>query len=326
MRLSLSAKCEPFARYLRAFDAALFPAVPEYKTRKITPKDWPLLLLCALLFSAMGTLLPANGFIGFDWILFGKESLPFYPPWTKYVPFLTWPGLIGLTLTGVGLALIQRRASLPTVIMAFLSLPVMWTLFLGQLDGLALLGCVGLPWLAPLALMKPQISIFVFLSKKRYMAALVVTVVLSCLIWGLWPINMFNYRSYFAQGRFPQDISLWPWTIPVAVVLLWLSRGDEDMLMLAGSFATPHVIPYNYIVLVPAMARVGQISALLAWALSWTPFLANWVGPVGWFLGHLFPAVLWLSLYRQRYHSSISLMNGLPGRHSIQGNETHEAA
>jgi hypothetical protein len=143
-------------------------------------------------------------------------------------------------------------------------------------------------------------------------------------VWGLWPIDMLNFRSYLAAGRFPQDISLWPWSVPVSVVLLWLSRGDIDMLMLAGSFATPHVIPYNYIVVVPAMARVGQIGALLAWALSWTPFLANWVGPAGWFLGHLFPAVLWLSLYRQRYRRHSSPSHILLAEQCIRGNGTHE--
>jgi len=303
MRLWLAGKSETVVRYLRAWDTVLFPAIPPYKTLQFTAKSFLFFVLGVLLFSAIGTLLPANGFIGFDWVhVFSRGMrLPFYPFWTQYVYLLTWPVLVGLTLTGISVALVQRQASPLAIVLAFLSLPVMWTLFLGQLDGLALLGCIGLPWLAPIALLKPQISAFAFLAKKRYMVALVVTLVVSCLIWGPWPINMLNYRSYYAEGRYAQDISLWPWSVPVGLVLLWFSRGDEDMLMLAGSFVTPHVIPYNYIVLVPAMGRIGQCSAVLAWILSWTPLMSNWIGPKGWFLGHLFPAVLWLDLYCQRH-------------------------
>ena len=300
----LAGKFEVAVKHLRRWDDVLFPALPVYRNFKPTPGTLLLFTLGVVTFSAIGMLLPANGFIGFDWVhVFSKGAyLPFYPPWAQYVHLLTWPVLVGLTLTAVSVALVWRQASPLAIVLAFLSLPVMWTLFLGQLDGLALLGCIGLPWLAPVALLKPQISVFAFLARKRYLAALVITIAISCLVWGPWPINMLNYRSYYAEGRYLQDISLWPWSIPVGLILLWLSRGDEDMLMLAGSFVTPHVIPYSYIVLVPALGRVRQHSAVLAWLLSWSPLLSNWMGPRCWFLGHLFPAVLWLDLYSQRYH------------------------
>jgi hypothetical protein len=313
MWLQLAGKFDTVVKYLRTWDAVLFPAIPTRKNLRLTAKTFPLLVLGVLTFSAIGILLPANGFIGFDWVhVFSKGvRLPFYPPWTQYVHVLTWPVLIGLTLTGVSVALVQRQASLLATVLAFLSLPVMWTLFLGQLDGLALLGCIGLPWLVPLALLKPQISVFACLAKKRYLAALVLTIVVSCLVWGPWPIHMLNYRRYYAEGRYPQDISLWPWSIPVGLILLWLSRGDVDMLMLAGSFVTPHVIPYNYIVVVPVMGRVSQRIASLAWLLSWAPLLSNWMGPKYWFLGHLFPIVLWLDLYSQR-RKGVSLSESPP--------------
>jgi hypothetical protein len=73
-----------------------------------------------------------------------------------------------------------------------------------------------------------------------------------------------------------------------------------DMLMLAGSFVAPHVIPYNYFVILPALARINQFLALGLVVISYMPLLANWVGPGGWYLGHLFTALLWIALYRQR--------------------------
>ncbi len=68
---------------------------------------------------------------------------------------------------------------------------------------------------------------------------------------------MLNYKSHWHElyegATQPQNISLWSWSIPLALILLWLSRGDMDMLMLAGTFVTPHLIPYSYVV-VPAIA------------------------------------------------------------------------
>jgi hypothetical protein len=45
----------------------------------------------------------------------------------------------------------------------------LWTLFLGQLDGIALLGLIGMPWLVPLALVKPHVTIFAFAARKTYL-------------------------------------------------------------------------------------------------------------------------------------------------------------
>lgn len=73
------------------------------------------------------------------------------------------------------------------------------------------------------------------------------------------------------------------------------------MLMLAGAFATPYLLPYGLIVVAPSVARLTPRAALLALALSWTPLLANWIGPTGWWLGWLFVAWLWMSLAAIRY-------------------------
>jgi hypothetical protein len=212
--------------------------------------------------------------------------------------------LIGLSCAALVVALYQRYASPLVMGASFLSWPLVWLLFVGQLDGLVLLGLTGLPWLIPLATLKPQISAFAFLARKQWAILLMAWVGLTILIWGLWPVTMLNYQQHwetlYEGATQPQNISLWPWSLLLAPFLLWLSRGDVDMLMLAGTFMTPHLVPYSFVVVLPAIARIPRWLALLLVAISWLPLSANWVGEWGWYLGHLFPIILWSALYQKR--------------------------
>jgi hypothetical protein len=292
----------------------LFPPPPFIK-RDLTL--WQYLLAVggsALIFSTIGFLVKADGFIGYDWYhaISRGQLEPYYPPWSAYLKWITWPGLIGLSCAGLFVGLYQRRASLLVTVAAFLSLPLLWVLFLGQIDGIVLLGLTGLPWLTPIATLKPQVSAFAFLADKRWFVVFILWILLTILIWGFWPLDMLNHDAHwqkvFGQETYtqPQNISLWPWAIPMALVMLCLSRGDMDMLMLAGTFVTPHLIPYSYIVVMPAIARVRRWLALTLVALTWLPLSANWVGAWGWYLGHLFAIVLWIALYRQRQNPSLT--------------------
>ncbi|OGO17485.1 MAG: hypothetical protein A2Z14_17205 [Chloroflexi bacterium RBG_16_48_8] len=75
------------------------------------------------------------------------------------------------------------------------------------------------------------------------------------------------------------------------------------MLMLSGAFITPHLIPYNLLTIVPAIARLKPAAAIVACLLSWLPFSVNWLGKQGWWLGWLFIIRLWGSLALRRYPS-----------------------
>ncbi len=287
-------------------EAQLFPPSFEHK-RVLTTWQYVLILgTSTLLFSTIGFFVKPDGFLGYDWYHYYSRGIrePFYPPWLVYVQWLTWPGLIGLSCAGLIIALYQRYASPLVMGVAFLSWPFLWLLFVGQLDGLILLGLTGLPWLTPLATLKPQISVFAFMADKRWLAILILWLLFTILIWGFWPLDMFNYDSrwedLYEGATQPQNISLWPWSIPLALTLLWFSRGDMDMLMLAGTFVTPHLIPYSYVVVLPAIARVKQWLAVTLVVISWLPLTANWVGDWGWHLGHLFAGILWVALYQQR--------------------------
>jgi hypothetical protein len=189
--------------------------------------------------------------------------------------------------------------------MAFLSLPVFWTLFLGQLDFLALLGVVGLPFLAPLVLLKPQVAAWSLAAKRSYAIAFLVVLGASLVVWGLWPVEMYSLRPLSATGKHDNDISLGPAGWPLALILLWLSRGDVDMLMLAGSLGAPYLMPYNVLAAVPAVSRLRPKAAALACCLSWLPLSANWLGPVGWWLGWAFVIWVWVCLAKARYRSAL---------------------
>lgn len=267
------------------------------------------------IFYFLGALIPADGLFAFDWIHFFEQGNipPFYPPWTdSVVRSLNWQGLIAFSLTGVALASYRRATSAISVACALLTLPLFWTIFLGQLDGLVVLGILGLPLLAPLALLKPQLSIFSFLARRSFLIGLLITVGVSLVIWGFWPPKLFSVWTVHGGVRYVNDIALGLLGLPVAVVLLWFSRGDVDMLMLAGAFATPYLLPYNLIVVVPAIARLKPVSAAVASVLSWIPLTSNWIGPAGWWTAWLFVVWLWVSLALKRYPILAERLRGVP--------------
>jgi len=255
-------------------------------------------LVLTAVFTAAACFLPARLPLAFDWITFfvDAHNIPaFYPPWTAWiVRFLTWPLLIGITLSTYTVAVIKRAQSLASAILAFLVLPLWWTLFLGQLEGLALLGVLGLPWLMPLVLLKPQVAGWVIFSSKRAIAVACIMLVVSLVIWGFWPAKMLIYYAEHADvGRWPQDVSLGLWGLPLAALVLWQVPGwDADKLRLAGACVTPALIPYNLLPLMPALARLSWPWALAVALTSWLPLLANWAGPWAWWLSWLSVALI----------------------------------
>ncbi len=291
------------ARFI-TLTAPLFPEQHIYARTIPVNQQFLLFGLFAIVFTLGASFFPADGFVGFDWVnVFAQGRISsFHPPWDYYILLLfNWPLLIGLSLAATCLAALKRARHPISLAMTLFSLPVLWTLFLGQLEGLVVLGLLALPWLTPLALMKPQISFFAFGARRSYAIGLLVVLLISFVIWGFWPARMLAVNSYYAEGRYPQDISIGWWGALIALPLFWFSRGDMDMLMLAGSFMTPHLIPYNLLPVAPALARLRPGMAVLAWFCSWLPFASNWLGPLGWWLGWLYVGLLWSNLAYDRY-------------------------
>jgi hypothetical protein len=282
----------------------LFPEQEIYVHKWSLSQQAAVFLALAIVFLGVGHLIPANGLIAFDWVrIFSLGQFPqFYPPWGELTTrWLTWPILFSVSMASIVLSILKRSRNLVSSLAALLALPVFWTMFLGQLEGLVALGLLGLPWLVPLALLKPQVSVFALGAKRTYLVAGVLWLAISLLIWGFWPARMLAINSYFAEGRYVQDIAIGAVGVFLALPMIWFSRGDMDMLMLSGAFATLHLIPYNMLPFTFAIARLKPIPALIACLLSWLPFSANWLGAWGWWLGWLFVIWLWGWLAAYRY-------------------------
>jgi len=256
----------------------------------------------------LGSFIPT----GFDWqIFFGVGRAPaFYVPWVHWIlPFLNGSLVVAITIIALGWATWKRKGSPLTLFFVLASLPTLWTLFLGQLDGLALLGLLLMPFGVPLALLKPQLTTFAMFKNRKWFIAAAILGIISIAIWGWWPLNLIARAGSEWKEIQPQDISLFPWSIPFVLPLLWLSRGDDDMLMSAGSLLTPLLIPYYFIVLMPSLARLSMRWQIALWILSWLPLSANWIGPLGWRFGNLFSLALWFALWIQKREQDPSPQN-----------------
>ncbi len=240
---------------------------------------------------------------GFDYVhYFSQGRYPaFWIPWVPpIVNLMNMPALFAIAILGLTLRTWQLKGSPLVLAMAVFSLPTWWVINLGNVEGFVLLGLLILPWGAPFVLFKPTISAFALLARKDTIIVGALWGLLSLLIWGPWPLELLALGTTTWKADWVQEISLFPWGLIVALPLLWLSRGDEDLLMAAGSFATPHLFPYHFIVLMPAMARMRWYWALATWLVSFTPLLANWLGPIGWHFGNLMSVCFWLGIYTNR--------------------------
>ncbi|GEM_PF-1156999 len=258
------------------------------------------LVLAFVILYAAGGLIP----VGFDWkCCFSTGNLgTFFVPWMNPIVRLFNPqSIFAVTILALVLRMWRYHARAWRIALALISLPTLWLLFLGNVDGLVMVGLLLLPVLGvPLVLVKPQVASFSLLANRRSIAATLVWIVISIVLWGPWPLNFLGVGDAAWREAWPQDITLYPWGALLALPLLWWSRGDEDMLMAAGSLLTPHLFPYHFYVLMPALGRMNVFWALLSWAVSFTPLLANYWGPGAWHFGNLLSLTLWLGLYSRR--------------------------
>lgn len=248
---------------------------------------------------------------GYDWkFLTAKELPPLWTPWTPaVVKFLNPASQFALTILAISIRSYKNKASPLAMGLAILSLPTIWVLYLGNLDGIVLLGILLLPWGVPLALMKPQLAGFSLLAKRSSIIAGIVWGTITLLIYGLWPLaKMGIVTSSQWKMAWDSDISMFPWGILIALPLLWFSRGDEDLLMAAGSFATPHLFPYHLIVLMPALGRMKWPWMIVSWLLSWAVLLSNWYGPLLWHAGNAACATIWLGIYLNKRRQSAAVL------------------
>ena len=266
-------------------------------------KLWGIWLGCVGILWLLLSRVPLNRpFLFYDWRvhLDGTQPMPsYYTPWTRYVRYLGLPGLLSVTLASFSVAVLVRAHSLVSMLCAFLSLPLFWTLFLGHVDGLVLLGLQAMPWLVPLALIKPHLSAWAMFARRKWFFAAALFGLLSLALWGPWPVDVITASDCDAPGACQAERHLGLWGLPLFVLLVWrMPRDDPDWWMLAGAFVTPRLFPYNLIVLMPAVARLPWPWALAVAVTSWLPLSANWLGDGAWWLMWVSVALLAVGMVR----------------------------
>ena len=180
--------------------------VPSKDTLKRKAKNGMIILILFIGLYFIGLFIPE----GFDWSHFyGQGRFPsFWMPWTKpIVSIMDMPSVFALTVLTIGLRTFQYRRSAAAIVMALISLPTLWVLHLGTLDGLVLLGLLILPWGAPLVLIKPQLGFFALLAKKESIIVATIWGVISILIWGFWPLNLLSLTTPDWKAEWVQEIT-----------------------------------------------------------------------------------------------------------------------
>src|SRR5262249_41802163 len=144
------------------------------------------------------------------------------------------------------------------VVLAILSPPVLMLLWDGQIDGVALLGFLALPWGIPLLIAKPTITIFALLARPRWVVWAGAFLALSFLVWGWWPAQVL--ATLDGRNQHPMAMGWqvlgWPIAVLGLVLLFFTPRSDPLRLMAAGSFLLPYLMPYQYVCLLPALGRL----------------------------------------------------------------------
>ena len=170
------------------------------------------------------------------------------------------------------------------MLLVLLSPFALTSLAMGNVESLALLGLL-MP--APMAIVmlaiKPQLTICVILfllirearkGKRKLLIALAPVVVLSIItiaLYGFYPLRWIQY-----SGWVPVNASVFPWGLPLGVMLFWQSVRANNLLcaLAASPFFFPAVTPAVYVVEMIALSS-GSIPLLISNVSLWGLFLTK---------------------------------------------------
>lgn len=277
---------------------------------------WDLVALALIGGLVIGSLTQNLGMLGYDWLtMFHANAATdiYYPPWTSTVlwPLAALPWRLGLalingiTIASVALAtyyegrLQDRPWRLLAVGMALFSFQTILVLWTGHIDGLALLAIFALPWLAPVVLMKATFVSFVVITRKSWFLAALSFCVISLLVWLGWPQNLLATLAFRNSHPSSAGWQKTGWLPPVlgALMLIKSKRSDWLQAVAAGSLIYPFVLPYHFLVLLPALGTLSGLALFACWAATWAMAIAAGAGNFYW-LYFLFPSLIWLLRWR----------------------------
>ena len=236
-----------------------------------------------------------------------------YPLMVLLAPLALLPVEMAAVLAAVLMILALVLALKRKALYWILFVPLLQTLYLGQLDVFFwLLYRARRPALWALLSLKPQLLLPVLpriLASRRnageFLAALAALHLPFLLIRPSWPAEWVHFLLGFEQNRLTRvpastttgSILGSPWIIAFAAALLILffarRKNAEGLLFLAN----PALLPYDYSLLTGAMSWI-------AIPLSWVALWAAWQVRAGWPYAFLLLAVLTFETVRERRAAS----------------------
>jgi len=216
--------------------------------------------------------------LGWDWYFFFSAHNPsfnIYSPTSAYPPFtsllldplirLPWRTALallnGIALLSVAVAAWLPRRSYSAVVLALATPPIWFLLWIGHPDGLALLGLVT--GFVPLALIKPQLTIWSLLRTRAMAFWTVAFLLLSLALWPGWPLSL-RYATFAHPAAFGWTVTGWP-VVLIGLAMLVGAGSDPYRLMAAGCLLSPYLMPYNLAVLLPAIGSSRGTRRVVLW-------------------------------------------------------------
>lgn len=249
--------------------------------------------------------------LGWDWYFFFtahhpvdniySPNSPFFP-YTKYVlapltQTMDWRQslalLAGLTFMAIAIGTWINGGRYGSIALALLNPLPLFALWVGHPDGLALLGL--LTGIVPLALIKPQVTIWAFLQSKKHFFWMALTLGLVLLIWPNW-LRVPTGMHWDHEASFGWQALGWPMLLVGAALLFGAGR-NPWRLMAAGCFLMPDLMPYHVIVLLPALGYVKGWRKIAVWLAAWLIALGLGMGGAARYLSLLFPISIYLSTH-----------------------------
>ena len=215
------------------------------------------------------------------------------PPWLGIVlfPFHFFPENLAqsintsLNLAIIGLLVVHKKGSLLSLFLTLTSFPLLSLLANGSIEWIPALGFFAQNEFGILLLLaKPQsgllsgIDWFIHSKNKLFFFALpTVFIVGSFFTWGNW-INKIllniNYVNKQSSGLSSWNISLFPWTIPIGIALVFYIFKTRDLHSeLLGAIATyslsPYLAPHSLTISFALLSAYYPRFSILIWFLLW---------------------------------------------------------
>jgi hypothetical protein len=210
----------------------------------------------------------------------------FGPPWAliPVIPFAVLPPALGgacvFVLTLLSWCLVARRLGASWLVVAVLALSphVITGAIFGNLDWLAIIGFILPPQIGLFfILIKPQVGIGLALfwlwqawrtggarEAVRVFAPVTIALLLSFLLFGFWPTRVGSLSAA------AWNVSLWPYSIPIAFVLLVaaIQNKKAGLSISASPFFSPYLASITWPVAILGLLP-NQVLVIAATAGMW---------------------------------------------------------